>query len=167
VTSSDSDMFRDVLSRYATGVVVVTTRRASIDHAMTANSFASVSLDPPLVLVCITKDTRFREAMGDGSAPWAVSILGADGLAAAQWFATRGRPLADQFGQFPHHRGRSGALLLDGALGYLECVTEAIYPAGDHDIFIGKVTDLDLGHAGADQSPLLYFNHGFTELTPG
>lgn len=156
-----------MLSRYATGVAVVTTRTADIDHAMTANSFASVSLDPPLVLVCVTKDTRFREAMGDGSHPWAVSILGAETVEAAKWFATRGRPLADQFGEVAHHRGRNGALLLDEALGFLECSTEAIYPAGDHDIFIGRVTEMGLGPDSAVQPPLLYFNHGFTKLHSG
>lgn len=180
-TGVDSHDFRDVLSRYVTGVAVVTTRTVVptappgtstahgdvVDHAMTANSFASVSLEPPLVLVCITRDTRFREAMGDGSNPWAVSILGAQNLPAAKWFATRGRPLEDQFGTVAHHRGANGALLLDQALGFLECSTEAIHPAGDHDIFIGRVTAMGLGPESSTEPPLLYFNHGFTELTQG
>jgi len=165
LSAEDSASFRDVLARYATGVVVVTTRIDGVDHAMTANSFTSVSLEPPLVLVCVTRDTRFRAAMGDGDQPWAVSILGERAREAARWFATRGRPLQGQFADVAHHRGTNGAILLDDALGYVECQTESLYPGGDHDILVGRVTALALGQPAAlDQSPLVFFEHGFMRL---
>ena len=131
--------FRRATSRYATGIAIVTTVADGVDHAMTANSFTSVSLEPLLALVCVERDSRFHPAVLAGGV-WAVSFLPAGSEATAQWFATRGRPLAGQFDHVTTHRGANGCLLLDGALAGLELSTDRVIPAGDHDIVLGAVT---------------------------
>ena len=153
------------MSRYATGVVVVTARDKAVDHAMTANSFTSLSLDPLLVLVCVDRASRFHAAVLD-QPTWAVNILGERHRHAASWFATRGRPLTGQFAGFPTIRGEaSGALLLTGALAAVECQTHAVYPGGDHDILVGRVRAMHLSDdEHHDNSPLLYFRHSFRGL---
>ena len=160
--------FRKVMAAYATGVVVVTVCVDGEDHAMTANSFTSVSLDPPLVLICVDRRTRFYQAISSQQS-WAVSILGGRSRDAASWFATRGRPLRGQFSGYRTTRGQaSGALLLDDALGRLECRTEAVHPGGDHDILVGRVLSLDLTDDSDEAaSPLIYYRHGFRSPDAG
>jgi len=157
-----TDEFRAVMARFATGVVVVTCVEDGFDHAMTANSFTSVSLDPPLVLVCVENDSRFHEAIS-AVGTWAVSVLDESQKGRARWFATRGRPLVGQFDSTPTTRSPiTGSLLLDGALVTLECRTAAVHPAGDHDIVVGEV--LGLRTLRPDGEPLLYFRSGFRTL---
>ena len=91
----DPGRFRLAMGRFATGVTVVTTRAGEHDHAMTANSLASVSLDPLLVLVCVENDSRFFDAVIDTGA-WGVSVLPHRARPAAAWLATSGRPLHGQ-----------------------------------------------------------------------
>ena len=160
--SSAAD-FRKVMAAYATGVVVVTLQVDGVDHAMTANSFTSVSLDPPLVLVCVERASRFDEALSACDGRWAVSILSAANEAAARWFATKGRPLEGQFASVPHRRGNNGAMLIDGALAHIECRTEAVHPAGDHDILVGRVEGMTV--AAQPGEPLLYFASSFRAFT--
>jgi flavin reductase (DIM6/NTAB) family NADH-FMN oxidoreductase RutF len=161
----DTAAFRQVMGRYATGVAVVTCVQDGFDHAMTANSFTSVSLDPPLVLVCVENDSRFHEAITAVDS-WAVSVLTEGQRGRARWFATRGRPLVGQFDATPTRRSPlSGALLLDDALATVECRTVAVHPAGDHDIVVGEVLALDL--ARPDAEPLLYFASDFRTLDAG
>lgn len=149
--------FRRALGRFATGVTVVSCRYQQMDHAMTANSLSSVSLDPPLVLVCVERESRFHEAI-IGSGQWAVSILAGPARSAATWLATRGRPLVGQLDPVAHHRGSAtGAALLDDALAWLEVRTTVVHPAGDHSIVIGQVLAL----ATSDESwPALTFFRG-------
>jgi flavin reductase (DIM6/NTAB) family NADH-FMN oxidoreductase RutF len=159
------DEFRAVMSRFATGVAVVTCVQDGFDHAMTANSFTSVSLDPALVLVCVENDSRFHEAIAHAGA-WSVSVLEAGQRGRARWFATRGRPLVGQFDSTPTTRSDgTGALLLDGALAALDCRTVAVHPAGDHDIVVGEVLGLRLPRP--DGEPLLYFRSTFRTLGEG
>ena len=87
---------------------MVTTRADGVDHAMTANSFTSVSLDPLLALVCVERDSRFHSAVL-AAGTWAVSFLPEGQEATARWFATRGRPLDGQFDQVPTRRGPTAA----------------------------------------------------------
>ncbi len=148
-----TDAFRRAAGQFATGVTVCTTRVGSLDHAMTASAFTSVSLDPLLVLVCVDKEARFRDAVLEAGT-WAVSILSADGRRAAEWFATKGRPLIGQLDSHPHHRGRTGAALLDDALAWLECRTAAVYDGGDHDIVLGAV--LAVSEGDRDAAGLVY-----------
>jgi flavin reductase (DIM6/NTAB) family NADH-FMN oxidoreductase RutF len=147
--------YRRVMGRFATGIVVVTTRHDGADHAMTVNSFASVSLDPILLLFCCERVARFHEAV-EGSGLWAASVLGADQEPVARWFATRGRPLENQFAGVRHRRGAlTGALLLTDAIATLECRTVAAYPGGDHTVVLGEALDVALGRVDVD--PLVYY----------
>ena len=140
VSDVDQAAFRRAAGQFPGGIVVVTT---SAGHAMTVSAFASVSLEPPLVLFCAEKIARFHEAVLTAGS-WAVSILAEDGEKTARWLATRGRPLDGQLDGVPHHPGPvTGAPLLDGALATLECRTTAVYDGGDHSIVVGQVTGVD------------------------
>ncbi len=159
----DGQSLRTVSGRYATGVAVVTAVADGVDHAMTTNSFASLSLDPLLVLFCVERSSRFHEALKltDG---FAVSVLpdGADQV--ARWFSLRGRPLTDQFAGVAHERGDRGVPLITGALGWIECTIDSMVSAGDHDIVIGAVQKLRI--ADEEAAPLLFWKGRFHGL-PG
>ena len=136
----DQAAFRRAAGQFPGGIVVVTT---SAGHAMTVSAFASVSLEPPLVLFCAEKIARFHDAVLAAGA-WAVSILAEDGEKTASWLATRGRPLEGQLDEVPHRPGpATGAPLLDGALATMECRTFAVYDGGDHSIVVGRVVAVD------------------------
>lgn len=159
----DRDTYRRVVGRFVTGITVVTTRADGLDHAMTVNAFTSVSLDPLLVLFCAEKVARFHEAVL-ASGRWAVSVLAQDDEDASRWFATRGRPLADQLQEWPHVRGpHTQAAVFSGALAALECRTHAVHDGGDHSIVVGEV--LDAWVPRADGSPLLYYEGKYYGLT--
>ena len=145
---------RNAMAHFATGVSIVTTVAEGHDHAMTANSLTSVSLEPPLVLVCVVTDSGWHEAVTD-SGVWGVSLLPVSGRPAASWLATGGRPLLQQLGRIPHHRGELGVALIDDSLATLECRTTAIHEAGDHVIVVGEVLT---SHADPRRDdPLVYY----------
>lgn len=150
MSGPDAGVFRRAMGRFATGVTVVTTTHAGIDHAMTANAFTSVSLEPPLVLVCVEREARFHDAV-QASGVWAVSVLDDSARAVAAWLATRGRPLHGQLELVPHRRGPlTGIALLEQSLATLECRTTALHPSGDHTIVVGEVLGVELlEHASA------------------
>ncbi len=154
--------FRRATARYATGIAVVTTLADGVDHAMTANSFTSVSLDPLLALVCVERDSRFHGAVLAAGA-WAVSFLPEGHEGTARWFATRGRPLAGQFDRVATRRAANGCLLLTDGLAALELRTEQVVRAGDHDILIGAVTEVHDAVEGA--RPLVYYGSTFLAMT--
>ena len=161
----DVGEFRLAMGRFATGVTVVTTRTPQVssagsgsqtsetlgqhDLAITASSFASVSLDPLLVLVCVDRDGRFHDSVADHG-QWGVSILAAGSRAAATWLATPGRPVHGQLERVPVHRGpATGVALLDDALATFECRTVGTHPAGDHSIVVGEVVTVEVSdHPG-------------------
>jgi flavin reductase (DIM6/NTAB) family NADH-FMN oxidoreductase RutF len=133
-----------------------------MDHAMTANAFTSVSLEPMLVLACVETDARFHDAVL-AAGEWAVSILDEGARGISEWLATRGRPLAGQLDRVAFHRGpMTGAVLIDSALGWLECRTTAVHPAGDHSLVLGEVVGLELGPSRAE--PLVYFRSTYHKL---
>lgn len=154
-TALDALEYRRVVGRFATGVTVVTTELAGEHHAMTCNSFTSVSLDPVLVLFCAEKVARFHDAvLASGS--WAVSVLADGQEQVSRGFAVRGRSLAGQFDRLPHTYGPvTGAVLLDGALAGLECRTVSTTDAGDHTVLIGEVLGLCVPDPAGD--PLLFY----------
>ena len=152
------ESFREVASRYATGVVVVTTQADGFDHAMTASSFTTVSLNPMLALVCVEQDTRFHDALCGGSSPvgqqWGISVLSADAIPTASWFATKGRPLHGQFDRYPHHRGvETGVVLLSDSIASMELRTTSATPGGDHTIVVGEVLSLAVSEELVDRTP--------------
>jgi flavin reductase (DIM6/NTAB) family NADH-FMN oxidoreductase RutF len=153
-STEDLTAFRGALGRFASGVTVVTTILDGIDHAMTASAFTSVSLDPPLVLICSHKTSRFHEAVLQ-TGFWGVSILAEAGELASAWFAHRGRPLENQLADFPYTRGDSGVALIGDSLSWLECSTTAVHDGGDHAIIVGAVTGAGVRDDVDD--PLLYY----------
>ena len=159
----DQAAFRQAAGQFPGGIVVVTT---SAGHAMTVSAFASVSLEPPLVLFCAEKIARFHDAVLAAGA-WAVSILAEDGEKTARWLASRGRPLEGQLDGLAHHPGPvTGAPLLDGALATLECQTFAVYDGGDHSIVVGRVIGVGAPADTPPRGPLIHHSGRYRRLRP-
>lgn len=155
---------RRVLARFATGVAVVTARANEVDFAMTANSFTSVSLEPPLVLFCVDKTARFHQVVVTAGG-WGVSVLHAWQEPVSRWYATRGRPDTDQLARFGWVRGRLGSALLAEAIATLECATIAVHDGGDHTIVVGEVLDATTAPGAA--TPLVFFESRYSGLPAG
>lgn len=127
--------FRDALGRYATGVTVVTTTGPDGPVGITANSFTSLSLDPPLVLWCpATRSSRF--AVFAAAERFAIHILSGDQRDTGSRFARAG----DDFSGLAVDRTPEGVPLIGGTLARFDCVTHAIHEGGDHAIIVGRVT---------------------------
>jgi flavin reductase len=130
---------RHVMGSFITGVTIVSTVWQDVAHAMTATAVSSVSLDPPLILVCVSKTSRFHAAVL-GSGHWAASLLRHDQVVIARHFSNKGRDLLTQFDSVPHTLAPvSGAPLIVGAHSWLECDTYATYDGGDHTIVVGRL----------------------------
>lgn len=154
----DQATFRSVLGRFASGVTVVTVRDGETDHGMTASAFCSLSLVPPLTLVCIDRATRMHEILHHARS-FAVNLLAADQEAISRRFA---EPPDDQrFDGIGFERGITRAPLLNDALAHIECELEARHDGGDHTIFVGRVV---AAVAARDSRPLLYYRGGYAEL---
>jgi flavin reductase (DIM6/NTAB) family NADH-FMN oxidoreductase RutF len=161
-TGVDVGLFRRAVGRFSTGVTVVSTVAQGHHHAMTANAFASVSLDPLLVLVCVENDTRFHDAVLE-CGQWGVSVLDDTARGTADWLATPGRPLIGQLDRVPHHPGPvTGVALMDQSLSTLECRTQGVHPGGDHVIVVGWVVGAWLAPDG--RGPLLYHRSAYRAL---
>ncbi|MFP5220360.1 MAG: flavin reductase family protein [Actinomycetes bacterium] len=158
----DPVAYRRVVGRFTTGVTVVTAELDGEQHALTCNSFTSVSLEPVLVLFAVEKAARFHDAVL-AAGQWAVSVLAIGQEALSRRFAVRGRPLEDQFSGVPHAPGPlTGAALVDGALAALECRTVATHDAGDHTVVLGEV--LGVSVPDPDAEPLLYYEGRYRGL---
>ena len=157
----DLGHFREVLGQYPTGVVVVTAESASGEPiGMTVGSFTSVSLEPPLVAFLPSKTSSSWKALRESGERFCINVLRADQEELCRAVATRKR---DKFAGFGWHRSPAGNPVVDGAVVWIDCVTEQIHDAGDHDIVVGRVVDLDLGAAG---QPLLFFRGGYGSFKP-
>ena len=144
--------FRASLAMFATGVTIVTARTpAGVLIGLTANSFNSVSLNPPLVLWSLSQGASSMAALSSGS-HYAINILAADQKALAERFASK---LPDRWQDVPFTEGVCGAPLLTGAAATFECFNRSRYEEGDHVIFVGEVERCS-HRAGA--APLLF--HG-------
>ncbi|MFJ8107490.1 flavin reductase family protein [Streptomyces sp. NPDC096132] len=169
-----NDEFRAVMSRLAGGVVLVTAQEPPLDPddpgapageyaGMTATAFLSVSLEPPLVLVSLRTGSRMDDLLEEQPL-WAVSVLSESQRHIAGRFSMKGR-LSDRllFEDIPYVRGEvTGAPLVGGALGNLECRTEQRVEAGDHTLVIGRV--LAARVPSADGGPLVYFRGRYRQL---
>ena len=153
----DSDLFRAVLSRFATGVTIITTRDGEgRDHGMTVSAFSSLSLDPPLVLVAIGHDATMAPVMATATT-FGVNILGDAQEELSRRFSDK---LDDRFAGVGITRGVFGDARIDDALGTLDCRIVARHPAGDHDIVVGEVE----GAEAHDGRPLLYYRGGYAGI---
>ena len=164
MTAVDGAEFRRVAGQFASGIMVVTTSLDGVDHAMTVSAFTSVSLAPPRVLFCAEKIARFHDAVLRAGS-WALSVLDEDSEKVARWLASRGRPLDGQLAGIAHHRGpRTGAPILNVALGALECRTTAVHDGGDHSIIVGEVIGVTPPRDGG--RPLLFYASQYRRLGP-
>ena len=153
------DDFRRVCGHFATGVTIITT--CDVDGrptGLTASAFTSVSLDPPLVLVCVSHKAQSYPALRDGG-KFAVNILRDAHETVSRRFATTS---LDKFDGVSYTVSPLGLPLLDDALAHVECVTVRAYPEGDHTIFVGRV---ERARAGGG-APLLYFRGQYQRLAP-
>jgi len=147
--------FRNTVGSFATGVTVITTRGSDHRYGMTANAFSSVSLDPPLILVCVIRDTEGSRNISANEI-FAVNVLGEPHEPISRYFAGRERPRGlDAFKDVPHREAVTGAPIIDGAAAFLDCRLVATHDAGDHLIFVGEVVALG---QDPDVRPLLF--HG-------
>jgi len=154
--TTDRAGLRAALGAFATGVTIVTAQApdAGPPVGFTANSFTSVSLDPPLLLVCLAHTAASYAAFREATS-FAVNVLAAEQEETARIFATRG---ADKFATVSWQPGRHGAPLIEGCLARFDCAMDQRVTAGDHDILMGRVLDFSrhegralLYHAGAFQ----------------
>src|SRR5262245_40101805 len=133
--ASDARSFRRCLGAFATGVTVITAQSGDQRAGVTATSFSSVSLDPPLILWSVSRSARSFPVFRDAT-HFAVNILAASQVEVSQCFAS---PEPDRFAGMRWRPGVGGAPLLEGVVAHLECSTEAQYDGGDHLIIVGRV----------------------------
>jgi 3-hydroxy-9,10-secoandrosta-1,3,5(10)-triene-9,17-dione monooxygenase reductase component len=150
--------FRDVLGHFATGVTIITATDAEGPAGVAANSFTSVSLDPPLVLFCVARTSTTWPRI-ERARKFAVNILGEHQEELSRLFALKG---ADRFGQTEWHIGVGGSPVLHDVLAYIDCEFWAEYDGGDHIIVVGKVLDLGITH---DAGPLVFFRGRYGRLS--
>lgn len=157
-SGSDQRTLRDALGCFATGVTVVTCIDAGGGPCgLTVNSFTSVSLEPPLLLVCIAKRARCAPALAN--APhFAVNVLQTGQQPASIRFSTRDE---DRFGTTPWSCGETGAPVLMESLCVFECERHAVHDGGDHDILVGRVIRASFD---PNLDPLLYFRGRYRRL---
>ena len=149
-----SDEFRNALSRFPSGVNVVTTRDADGGlHGITVSAFCSVSLLPPMVLICIEKTTASHDSFWQ-SGVFVVNVLRESQQHLSERFAA---PAEDKFEDVDFRPGIEGVPVLINALASLECRLAHAYDGGDHTIFVGFVENVTIG----DGDPLIYFHHGY------
>lgn len=146
--AAGSRAFRQCLGQFTTGVSVMTARHGSACAGLTANSFASLSLEPPLVLFSLSRGSRSFDVFQQAES-FAVNILATDQIALSQNFASR---KDDKFEDVDWFEGQTGAPVLAGVVAYLECDRHSVLDGGDHVIMIGRVRHF----ARFDRQPLLY-----------
>ena len=158
----DAARYRQVLGQYPTGVCIITGLDAEGNPVgLTIGSFTSLSLDPPLVAFMPDKRSTSWARMKAGGS-FCVNVLAAEQELLCRTFASRA---TDKFRDVAWRPGISGAPILDGTVAWIDCEMERIHEAGDHEIVIGSVRDLDV-EAGGASLPLLFFRGGYGRFTP-
>ena len=159
--TEDVANFKEAMSRFPSGVVIATTRdSAGRPWGFTASAFSSVSLDPPLVLVCLARTAECHRRFQ--SAPWfAINVLGAGDESVAAAFAKRG---ADKFAGINAAADERGSPLLPAAVATLTCERFNVYDCGDHSVLVGRVTKTRLG---SRNSPMVYSSRRFGRFAAG
>lgn len=155
----DAGRYRQVLGHFATGVTVITADGRGEPVGMAANSFTSVSLDPPLVAFCAAHTSATWEHIRRTRA-FCVNVLSADQEDVSRAFATKGGGKFRGIGWRP---GPSGSPVIEHALAWIDCHIESEHEAGDHVIVVGRVLELEVA---ADGEPLLFYRGGYGRLSP-
>jgi flavin reductase (DIM6/NTAB) family NADH-FMN oxidoreductase RutF len=156
----ETSEFRRILGHWVSGIAVVAARASTGSPCgLTANAVTSVSLQPPLVLVCIDRTADSHDCIRDAGA-FSINVLASDQERLARRFAEW--DIATKFEGIAHSPGVTGAPVLDDALAWVECTVRDVLPGGDHTIFIGEVVAGDAGEG----VPLLYYRGGYGRLVP-
>ena len=155
----DRQLFKSALGRWVSGVTIVTTRAGERVFGMTASAFSSVSLDPPLVLVCIAKKAHTLPWIVE-SGVFAVNVLAKDQHELSNRFATEGNESV-RFEGLACRSGPSGAPWLPDTVAVLDCRVAAAHDAGDHWIYVGEVQAAEVA---AGRAPLLYYDASYRSL---
>ena len=153
----DTRELRDAFGRFATGVTIVTVTHAGDPSGLTANSFSSVSLDPPLVLWSLAKNADCF-AHFEAEDHFAVNVLNRDQEAISTRFATKD---VDKWEGTPYTTGRTGTPLLKGSIATFECKVYARHEGGDHVIYVGEVLHVD---TGGDDPPLGFYRGRYRRI---
>ena len=159
MTPVDDAQFKLAMSHFASGVTVVTTEHEGVPYGMTVASFASLSLHPPLVLVCIEKSVKTHDAIASAQ-KFGVSILAQSQAEVSGRFASK--KIDDKFAGVGVLRGELGVPLLEGSLCAIKCRVHSALPGGDHTIFVGEVVGVH--RPPHDEAPLVYFRSGYRQL---
>jgi flavin reductase (DIM6/NTAB) family NADH-FMN oxidoreductase RutF len=155
-----ADLFRQILGNWGSGVTIVATPGAAgKPYGLTVSSFASVSLDPPLILVCLDNRISGLQAFKD-SGKFGVSVLSEDHADLSTLFAKKDSIRPEEL----YVTGKTGVPLIKDSLVTLECSTHAMYPGGDHQILLGAVESAHVGTAQDGKGPLLYFRGKYAKL---
>jgi flavin reductase (DIM6/NTAB) family NADH-FMN oxidoreductase RutF len=159
--SLNSSDFRKAMGCFATGVTIITVDLEGVVHGMTANAFASVSLDPPLVLVCVDRKASTHAHL-HAKKRFGINVLGEDQRAISAYYARaeRDHEHAETDAGARFDRTRHGTPMLHGALAFLECRLHTAQVAGDHTIFIAEVEDVLV----RDGEPLLFFRGKYRKV---
>ncbi|MGC1449278.1 MAG: flavin reductase family protein [Candidatus Sulfotelmatobacter sp.] len=151
--------FRKAMGCFGTGVTIITVDLEGEVHGMTANAFASVSLDPPLVLVCVDHSTRTHAHLHTKKR-FGVNVLSEDQRAISEYYARAERSHEHAEAGASFDRTKHGTPMLHGALAYLECRLHSAEEAGDHTIFIAQVEDVVV----REGEPLLFFRGKYRKV---
>ena len=156
----DAAEFRRVLGHWSSGVSVVAAQPPEgAPCGLTVNAFCSVSLQPPLILVCVDKSADSHDGIARAGA-FSVNVLADTQERLARHFAADG--MGGKFAGVAYHAERTGAPILDGVLAWVDCRTWSAQDAGDHTVYIGEVLAAD----ARDCTPLIYYRSGFGRFTP-
>ncbi len=153
----DKSELRRVMGHYATGVTVITTfSKEGKLHGLTANAVSSLSLDPPLLVICVDKKAESYPCFEE-SKVFTVNILAEDQEDISRRFAVSG---GEKFEGVAYRRGGNGAPILHGVLAYLECKVYASFDGGDHTIYVGLIEEAET----RDAKPLLFYRGGYRTI---
>lgn len=159
--SVDRDTFKRTLGSWASGVTIVTSQHAGERMGMTVSAFSSVSLDPPLVLVCADKGSNTNQLI-HASRTFTVNVLGREQSALSSLFADKKRE-AIRFDGLDCKTGATGCPRIPGALASLDCRVRDAIDAGDHWVYMGSVESATID---AEQEPLVYWRGLYQKLSP-
>ena len=154
---TDKAQLRQAMGKFATGVTVVTCNSANGPVCITANSFSSISLDPPLVMWAVAQHAR-RFPYFQNAEDYAIHVLSSDQQELCDAASRNGFALKD----IPHGENMSGVPLIDGCLARFECKRSACHTAGDHVIVVGQVLNIEM----RDGDPLTFFGGSFGTFAP-
>ena len=152
---------RKMRGLFASGVTVVTTVHESQLRGVTVSAFASVSLDPPLILICIANESESREWIAESSM-FAVNILSEEQEFLSERFAARAPTVNARFDGVPYHTAITGSPILADSLAWYDCRVEATHDGGDHTIFIGRIEASGFG--AEEKRPLVYFANRYVRV---